>query len=76
MGTVVNEQPILDLPLNVRRTGALALLRRELHRLKNFPYTERKKGGSGDDGSIFAGRKRFQTFSGRNMSELSPGTLF
>jgi len=26
MGTVVNQQPILDLPLNLRRTGALALI--------------------------------------------------
>src|SRR5208282_6032396 len=26
MGTVVDEQPILDLPLNLRRTGALALV--------------------------------------------------
>src|SRR4029077_5995684 len=26
MGTVVNQQPILDLPLNLRRTGALALV--------------------------------------------------
>jgi hypothetical protein len=36
MGTVVNERLILDLPLNLRRTGALALLRRELHRLEAF----------------------------------------
>lgn len=26
LGTVINEQPILDLPLNLRRTGALALI--------------------------------------------------
>ena len=26
LGTVVNQQPILDLPLNLRRTGALALI--------------------------------------------------
>ena len=26
LGTVVDQQPILDLPLNLRRTGALALV--------------------------------------------------
>jgi hypothetical protein len=55
LGTVVNEQPILDLPLNLRRTGALALVVPGTVDTTNRSLTSATGNGSGFNDNSYSG---------------------
>jgi hypothetical protein len=55
MGTVVDEQPILDLPLNLRRTGALALVVPGTVDTTNRSLTSANGNGSGFNDNSYSG---------------------
>src|SRR5579864_7598764 len=55
MGTVVDEQPILDLPLNLRRTGALALVVPGTVDTTNRSLTSATGNGSGFNDNSYSG---------------------
>jgi hypothetical protein len=55
LGTVVNEQPILDLPLNLRRTGALALVVPGTVDTTNRSLTSANGNGSGFNDNSYSG---------------------
>lgn len=55
MGTVVDQQPILDLPLNLRRTGALALVVPGTVDTTNRSLTSANGNGSGFNDNSYSG---------------------
>ena len=55
MGTVVNQQPILDLPLNLRRTGALALVVPGTIDTSGRSLTSANENGSGFNENSYSG---------------------
>ena len=55
MGTVVDQQPILDLPLNLRRTGALALIVPGTVDTTNRSLTSANGNGSGFNDNSYSG---------------------
>lgn len=55
MGTVVDQQPILDLPLNLRRTGALALVVPGTVDTTNRSLTSANENGSGFNDNSYSG---------------------
>jgi hypothetical protein len=55
MGTVVSQQPILDLPLNLRRTGALALLVPGTVDTTGMSLTSANGNGSGFNDNSYSG---------------------
>jgi len=64
MGTVVNEQSILDLPLNLRRTGALALVVPGTIDTTNRSLSSANENGSGFNDNSYGGS------GGRSSSNL------
>jgi hypothetical protein len=55
LGTVVDEQPVLDLPLNLRRTGALALIVPGTVDTTNRSLTSAAGNGSGFNDNSYSG---------------------